>query len=286
MHDHHMKQLPLLIAAAFSCSAILAQEKEKSSYFHAGVDYQSNSVYLGRSDSARLPYLTPSVGYYHSSGLYAQTSLSYLAASGSSRVDLYNVEAGYNFKHNNLSGDLAVSKYFYNQQSENVRSSVNWNTRFDLVYTVPDVVNFLGGAGIDFGTYTDYTASIAASHVFSLLDDDLEISPAITLNAGSQNFYKAYQSKKENAAAKKRRNKNPVLVDISQASAFRLLDYEFSVPVSYDLDKFGFNAALTYALPVNPAIIDITIPATGNHRSVQESLANKWFFTAGVTYAF
>ena len=281
-----MKQLTLLIGATLCCAALFAQDKEKSSYFQAGVDYQSNNVYLGRSDSARLPYLTPTIGYYHASGLYAQTSLSYLAASGSSRVDLYNIEAGYNFSHNNFSGDFSLSKYFYNQQSQNVQASVSWATRADLSYNVPAIVKFSGGAALDFGTYTDYTASLAASHVFSLLHDDLEIAPAVTMNVGSQNFYRAYQSRKENAAAKKRRNKNPVVVDISKASAFRLLDYEFSLPVVYDLNKLGFSAALTYALPVNPAVIDITVPVTGNHRTVTETLNNKWFFTAGVTYAF
>ena len=62
--------------------------KPDKSYFEAGLSYLSNNVYLGRHDSLKIPYLTPSFNYYNKSGFYAGSTLSYITSAGNSRVDL------------------------------------------------------------------------------------------------------------------------------------------------------------------------------------------------------
>ena len=42
------------------------------SYFSSGTNYQTDNVYLGRKDSATIPYLSPRLGYYYKSGLFAE----------------------------------------------------------------------------------------------------------------------------------------------------------------------------------------------------------------------
>src|ERR1700712_5740709 len=64
------------------------------SYFSAGLSYLTNSVYNGRKDSVATPYITPTIGYYDKSGFFIDGSLSYLSRAGSSRIDLFNIEAG------------------------------------------------------------------------------------------------------------------------------------------------------------------------------------------------
>src|ERR1700733_16109732 len=51
----------------------------RKSHFMASLTYLNNNVYLGRRDSVATPYLTPTFGYYHKSGLYISGSASYLA---------------------------------------------------------------------------------------------------------------------------------------------------------------------------------------------------------------
>src|SRR5579862_4023180 len=60
-----------------------------SSHFRAGIDYLSNNVYFGRKDTVNTPYLTASFGYYHKSGLFINSSASYLTSSGEGRIDLF-----------------------------------------------------------------------------------------------------------------------------------------------------------------------------------------------------
>lgn len=80
------------------------------SYFSLGLNYLSNSVYNGRKDSLATPYLTPSLGYYDKSGFFVSGSLSYLMRTGASRIDLFSLDAGYDFSIKKFDGEIAVSK--------------------------------------------------------------------------------------------------------------------------------------------------------------------------------
>src|ERR1700674_4101386 len=67
----------------------------KKSYWQAGINYLSDNVYLGRKDSVKIPYISPSIGYYDKSGFYVNGSLSLLPSSGNSHIDMASLEAGY-----------------------------------------------------------------------------------------------------------------------------------------------------------------------------------------------
>ena len=54
----------------------------EKSKFRIALAYASDYYFMGRVDSVRAPYLTPSLAYYHKSGLFIKTSLSYLHDSG------------------------------------------------------------------------------------------------------------------------------------------------------------------------------------------------------------
>src|SRR5438132_1294156 len=109
----------LLISSQF----ILAQDstiKKPASYLKMSVSYLSDNVYLGRSDSLKTPYITPSLGYYHKSGLYATIGGSYLTTERS--IDLFNLTAGYSLSKGKWDGEITTEKYFYNSTSYSVRS--------------------------------------------------------------------------------------------------------------------------------------------------------------------
>jgi hypothetical protein len=72
---------------------------------------------MGRADSAKAPYLSPSVGYYHHSGIFVHTSLSYLTAPGEGRIDLITLSAGYEYYGENFLAGISVSEYFFSDYS-------------------------------------------------------------------------------------------------------------------------------------------------------------------------
>lgn len=239
----------------------------------------------------RLPYLTPSLTYYHKSGLYVSGGVSYLAASGSSRIDLSYIDAGYSFSVNNFEGQVSATKYFYNSQSTNVNADVKAGldlyAGYDFGFIKPSAE-----ATINFSKLTDYILTLGLEHSFEA-GDQFEITPSVFMNAGTQNAYNSYYSQRRFAVRKKKAGARSVVYDINasveDAAAFKILDYECSLPVNYTLHHFTFNVTPSVALPVHPAIIQYSVKtAAGNSRSVTytESLQNSFYWSAGVTFTF
>ncbi|MDQ2752581.1 MAG: hypothetical protein M3R72_06105 [Bacteroidota bacterium] len=124
----------LQIATAQQTTALSdsLSKKEGSSYFKADINYLSNNVYNGRKDTLPVPYLTPTFGYYNKSGLYVESSVSFLTSSYAFRPDLFTVSGGYNFDiGDNFSGSLSADKYFASKQSVSVRSEIKGTLNAD-----------------------------------------------------------------------------------------------------------------------------------------------------------
>ncbi len=257
----------------------------------AGLSYLNNNVYLGRKDSATLPYLTFSIGYYFKSGFFIDGSVNYLASSDN-RIDAVNFDAGYSFTAGKYSGEAIVSKYFYSSQSTNVKSAVksslSYFNSYDLGFIMPTFTAFL-----NFGNKTDVGGMLGLEHTFYALDDELDITPTFTANASTQNYYNNYYKTRRYTI--KRKNKAPVtgIANVTgiveNASKLKMLDYEASLPIDYQAGKFTFSAIPVYAFPVNPSIVQVTTTRANNASTtkfITEKIANTFFITVGVTYKF
>jgi hypothetical protein len=270
--------------------SLLPAPVKPRSYFSASLGFLSNSVYNGRKDSSATPYITPMIGYYHKSGLFVDASMSYLAKSGSSRVDLFNIEAGYDFSLGNFDGELSANKSFYNNSSSNVKSEITGSVFFtggyDLSFIKPSFE-----AGINFGTQSDYLLAVGLEHTFYLADDKLQITPGILGNGSTQNYYNSYYRNRK--VARKRKTGN-VVYDVTtlveDASKFKMLDYEISVPVSYRFNKLTLSLTPVYAVPFNPAQVTTTLVpeagGTGKTKTVQETISNSFYCSFGLSYKF
>jgi hypothetical protein len=117
------------------------RKKVRHSHLEVGMSYQSNNVYLGRTDSPALHYYIPAVSYYHKSGLFFTTSLNYLKNSTVSRIDLFTLEAGYMFTAHKYDGIFTVSKYYYNSQSTNLAAAISeavaYSNGYDFGFVKP-----------------------------------------------------------------------------------------------------------------------------------------------------
>ena len=286
----------LFVCATFFCWVANAQaqdstksEEPAKSHFEAELSYLSNNVYLGRQDSLKVPYLTPTFSYYNKSGIYVSSSLSYLNSAGISRVDLFDIDAGYTFTSSKLSGDFYAEKDFYNSQSKNVKSETKGSVNGTLSYDLGFIKPVLQG-GIEFNKANDYYAALGLGHSFFLVDDNLEIDPSFLVNASTQNAYSSYYTKRKFATKKKQTG--PVTTTqayLQNASDFKIMDYEFSLPVDYSAGKFTFDFTPTVAMPVNPNVVVTTVtPPSGISvtKTKTEKLTNPFFWSVGVTYDF
>jgi len=282
--------LPVFLSLRSEAQDSTKNNATDHSHVEAGIDYLSNNVYLGRHDSLRIPYLTPTISYYNKTGFYATGSLSYVHDTQSSDIDQVEISAGYTYVKNKFAGDLSLEKDFYNSASKNVRAetkgSLNAIVSYDFGFIKPEL-----DGGLVFNLKNDYYSGFGLSHAFYFDDDNFEIDPSFLVNASTQNYYNAYYSKRK---YKVKRKKGTVALTSTKAylpntSQFKIMDYEISVPVEYSLGNFIFNFTPAESIPVNPNVAVITVtPPSGNAvtRTKTEKLSSIFYWSAGFTYSF
>jgi hypothetical protein len=267
------------------------QHRTKHSHLDAGISYQNNDVYLGRKDSAPLPYFIPSMSYFHKSGLFATASLGYLKNSTTSRVDLFTLDIGYMFIKNKYDGMFTVSKYFYNSQSTSVtsgiKSSIACQNGYDFGPIKPSFT-----ATLNIGDKVDFEGRLELSHTFSMANDNLDITPTIAAGGSTLHYYDSYHKRRYNITKKKKvvgTGIATVTGSVIDASKFQLLDYEPMMPIEYTIGKCTISFTPTFSIPVNPATIDLhTVKEDGTttDRTKTEQIGNTFYFTAGISFLF
>lgn len=265
------------------------KDKDVSSYIETDLNFISDAVFMGRKDSIAAPYLYPSVLYHHKSGFYAKGSFSFLTQSDESRIDLYLFTAGFDFLSNKLYGDLSATKYFFNDDSYNVLSSVEADITANLIYDF-DFLNFSVTAStyINDNSTSDFFLSSYVSHDFLTADNKFQTSPNIGLYLGSQNFYEAYyinnrmgnrQGSGSNGAGGSPLSTATSLT-FQESENFNLMAVELSLPMWYMHKSLTISFVPTLALPQNKAniIIDDAI--------VIENLESTFYWMLGISYKF
>lgn len=266
--------------------------KPKVSQLEAGMSFQSNDVYLGRKDSTVLPYYIPELTYYHKSGLYATASLNYLNNSTASRIDLVTLEGGYIFSTGNYDGQIIASKYFYNSQSTAVTSEIKASLAYQNSYDAGFIkVTFTGTLNV--GSKLDFAATPGIEHTFYLLDDKLDFTPTFALSGSTQNYYNDYYKKRRYTVTRKGKPAQTGIASITgtvlNASSFKILAYEPTIPINYKIGKCTINFSPTYSIPVNAA--DIAVQSVRDdgtiiNRTRTEKIENTFWWTLGVSFLF
>jgi hypothetical protein len=236
-------------------------KSDETSSFKFGVTYISNNVYLGRADTVTTPVIVPQVKYTFKSGIYFSGSLYIIPNKPTQKLDGGDLEGGYDFDiTEDLSGGASFTKLFYSPTSTQIASSISGTFNVNFDYDIADIITPSISADYDLnkqGINNDELLAIGIAHDFITKgvfgdEDVLLISPTITANVGTQNFYDAYLTKKNFKLAKRNKLENAVLAKyVSQLSQFELLDYELSAPVEYKTGHFILEIIPTYAIVQN-----------------------------------
>lgn len=267
-------------------------EKPAKSYFQVGVSYLSDNVYFGRKDSVKIPYISPTIGYYAKSGFYLNGSFSYIPTTGENRIDAIILETGWDFNIGDFDGEVNASKNFYSSNSTNVKSeivgSLSATAGYDFGFIKPSAQGTM-----DFGTkFTDYSLTLGLEHTFEVVQDIFQFTPSFFLNESTQNYYGSYYSKRRYTKRKTKAGipiTYQVTADLADVSKFKPMDYEFTMPIEYTTKKFTFNFTPSYTIPVNPNTVTLVLtPNTGPtvSKTFTETLSNSFFFSLGITCKF
>jgi hypothetical protein len=233
----------------------------KKASFKIGVDYVTNNVFMGRTDTISTPIISTNLKFTFKSGIYLSGSLNYLPTRKKSKLDGVDIALGYDFDLiENLSGSVSFTKLFFAKTSTQVSSAISSTISGNLDYNIADIITT--SIGLDYslnkqGVSNDVSFNFGLSHDFITEGifgdkDILLISPIAALNSGTQNFYNGYLVRKNLKNAKRNAAEaklfNSYTTELSQ---FQLLDFEFSLPIEYKTGKFIFHITPTYALAEN-----------------------------------
>jgi len=262
-----------------SLDSMRENQFEGKSYGLISTDYYNDIIFLGRKSSTKAPYLSVLAGYYHKSGLFINGGISYLAASGENRIDLFTAKVGYNFYLKSFSAGISGVKYIFNNKSYTAKSELSGNISAYVDYDF-DILDVYIDASTYFGNTSDFIVGAGVSHAFYTFNDKLKITPSIYLNMGSQNYYSDYNNNQRFGRHMLNGVGSQSIGTGMMGASMQVLDYEFSVPVSYSLSKFHFSFTPVFAIPVNPVTI------TNNQSTYKEDVSNSFFWSAGVSYTF
>jgi len=234
---------------------------DQHNIFKFGANYMSDIVFMGRSDTTKTPALLPEVKYTFSNGIFVSGTFDYIPSKKKNKIDGGDVSAGYNFDiTDNLSGSASYTKLFYSKTSTQIASSISNTFSTDISYDIGTIITPAIGADYDLnrnGINNDIFINAELSHDFIFKgifgDEDIVlISPTVTANAGTENFYDAYLvNVKKLTVAKTKRAAALIAQYTNKLSQFELLDYEVSAPIDYKAGHFLFQFTPTYAVVKN-----------------------------------
>ena len=270
--------------------SLISQDlKNNGSYLSVDINYISDAVFMGRKDSIIAPYLYPSMTYHHKSGFYGTGSLSYLTKSDQSRIDLFLISAGFDFMSKKLSGDISVTKYFFNEDSYNVISEVEADVSAYLTYDI-DFMNISLAASTYFNknSTSDFFLSSELSHDFISNDQKFQISPTAGVYLGSQNFYEEYYI--NNRIGSDRGSgqgsgsgstiETITTISIQESEKFNVMAVELSLPMWYTTESFTISFLPALAIPQSKATILV------DDILIEEDLNESFYWMVGLSYKF
>jgi hypothetical protein len=259
-----------------------------TSSFKFGINYSSDNVFMGRSDTVRTPAIIPQIKYTLKSGIYFSGNLDFIPGRKKKKLDGGDLSVGYDTDlTDNLSAGASYSKLFYNSTSTQISSSVSSIFNVNLNYEIADIISPSINADYSInkqGINNDVFLNAGLTHDFIIKgvfgDDDLFlISPTISGNAGTQNYYDAYLIKKKFKNPKRNAAQNALTAQYTaELGKFSILDYELSAPLEYKSGHFIFQFTPTYAIVENQLPKQIA-SAISNRKSI-------FYFETGVFLKF
>ena len=292
--------LPLFIVS------ILQGQTKKSSdstTFSIQVDYLSNYSYNGRVDSIKYPYQTTTASLHLANGLFSNFSASYLLTPGMKGFDFFELDLGYEYKiGKKIYGEIYGSKYFYSGGSNlingNITSDIGASFNYDFTY-----FQFNNLLDVFFTNKSDiqFTPGVEKTIYFGNADNSSwSINPYLYCNFSTVNYYESNVTRRLNGPRGPRAGPaiGPQLTSttVVQNKGFKLLNTDFSMPLSYENKHWLATFTPTYSIPFNKietistnTITSATGTTTNKVNSTPYSelhLNNQFFFQIGITYKF
>ena len=291
-----------LVLIAFNLQA-QSKKSSDSTSFSLQIDYLSNYSYNGRSDSIKYPYQTTTASLHLANGIFSNFSASYLLTPGMKGFDFFELDLGYEYKiGKSIYGELYGSKYFYsggaNLINGNITSDLGVSFNYDFNYfqfnNIIDLF-FTNQSDIQYTPGIEKTITLSSSS-----NKSWSINPYFYCNFSTVNYYESNVSRRLNGLKRPLGSGaiGPKLTSITivDDKGFKLLNTDFSIPLTYENSHWMASFIPTYSIPFNKVqttttntVSSITGTTTTKINSTPFSelnLNNQFYFQLVVTYKF
>lgn len=270
-------------------------QKQQKSELVAGIGYGNNPAYGSKVADFERPivlktFVSPSLSYYHKSGLYAGVSAYYLFNSINKPWFEWDFTAGYDYtKNRNFLTGVSYTKYIFADSSDVPATPIK-NELFAYFYyrkwwLQPGLsLDYGWGKQVSEGLHTketlsgnDFNIIAAVRHPFIFSGvvgrfDVLMVTPSVNMTLGTANYYsnlKAFQYLTRSPQMMKLRNFPGKELNFEDHTEFEPRAIDVTTSVSYFIGRL--NLAPSYT---------VFKPLTGTDQSIMS------YFTARILYSF
>lgn len=223
-----------------------------------GVSYLDNYVYNGRSDSLKTPYFIPSLTVVYDSSLTINGNFYYLTQGEDAGLDFLELNASYEFDiTKKFSAGIYGIKYFYKGSSNAITGNISAILGANLGYDFDLFEVNIGTYFLFTNNHTDINFNPGIERtIFFGAKQEWKLLPSFYLNFSTLNFYNGFSTRQASKRLTNSKVTNPNLAKFESVTSvtdvgMKLLDYELSLPLTYENTKWGISLEPTLAFPKN-----------------------------------
>src|SRR5689334_19217985 len=265
--------VPLLITTHVNSQSV----DTTSSLFQvkAGISYISNQTYAGRTDSAKLPVVIPSVSL-SAKGFYVKTSGYLNLSKNNNGFDGVSIEPGYEFSKGKWNGSIAYVKNFISDSSNliiaPIKSSIEFYLENENKFIIPSIgaEYAFSDEGNDFIIYAGLAKLITLTHEDK--EPSVSLEPSLSVSGGTQNFYYSFLKNYAGNGKKGKRNLPIAQTAKKKSDQFAALDAEFELPLTLTEGKLEWKTTPAFVSAVNLVDSSIETPQSKSYLYISTEL--------------
>ncbi|MBF9253271.1 hypothetical protein I2I11_08205 [Pontibacter sp. 172403-2] len=257
---------PAPLRPALPDTTAVSDSVTKKGWWTIELETANNASFYGRNTAQKYPYVATTITYAHNSGLWASVT-SYQLFNTEDYVDETDASVGYSFKITpRATGNISYSHFFFSQNTPLVKSvtanaltaytAVDWKILYTAVTT-----SYVFGGSSDLFVVLDNSRYIPLNPLWKG-KRAIGLDPKISITGGTQEFSETHtiteQKKKGIGGAVggvldplKPGNGGSTNTTTATVHRFKVLTYDFLVPVVVDLGNFELEPSWRYSIPVN-----------------------------------
>ena len=229
-----------------------SENEEKQTKLTFKNEYVSRVAFQGRDIGQPQWGFNSGLNFNTAGGFTASVGASYWSLINPNGIAFTSLGIGYNFDLTDwLSGSVGYERWFLN--GDTTYLGANPNSNYWSLELAAEIGNFnFHHSGFLISSKNDQSWGYDVGLTYKFELGDWRIEPDVTLMSGTDNF---------SLTKRTGRPGKPPRVVLSNTTVYKLLNYELSLPITYEQKHWSATATFFYDLPQNPSVSEGVLPS-------------------------